>query len=41
MAGTGRSGRLCVCRPPLIEEGRDLSSMSGMPADISYRLLPV
>ncbi|MCW2898078.1 MAG: hypothetical protein JWO67_343, partial [Streptosporangiaceae bacterium] len=24
-----------------IEEGRDLSSMSGMPADISYRLLPV
>ncbi|MFI0715233.1 hypothetical protein ACH4SK_32335 [Streptomyces inhibens] len=24
-----------------IEEGRDLSSMSGMPADIIYRLLPV
>jgi hypothetical protein len=23
------------------EEGRDLSSMCGIPADISYRLLPV
>lgn len=27
-----RSGRLCVCRPPLIEEGRGLSSMSGIVA---------
>lgn len=35
-----RSGRLCICWPPLIEEGRDLSSMSGILADSSYRLLP-
>ncbi|WP_239382406.1 hypothetical protein [Frankia sp. CIT1] len=34
-----RSGRLCICWPPLIEVGRDLSSMSGGLADSSYRLL--
>jgi hypothetical protein len=28
-------------RPTAIEEGRDLSSMSGIHADSSYRLLPV
>jgi hypothetical protein len=28
-------------RPTAIEEGRDLSSMSGIQADSSYRLLPV
>jgi hypothetical protein len=31
---------LCICWPPLIEEGRDLSSMSGILADTAYRLLP-
>ena len=35
-----RSSRLCICWPPLIEEGRDLSSsMSGILADSPYRLL--
>jgi hypothetical protein len=28
-------------QPTAIEEGRDLSSMSGIQADSSYRLLPV
>jgi hypothetical protein len=31
---------LCICRPPLIEEGRGLSSLSGILAGIAYRLLP-
>ncbi|AUA12219.1 hypothetical protein CFP59_04348 [Streptomyces malaysiensis subsp. malaysiensis] len=35
-----RSGRLCVCRPPLIEEGRGLSPMSGIVAGTAYRPLP-
>jgi hypothetical protein len=35
-----RSGRLCICWTPLIEEGRELSSMSDILADSSYRLLP-
>ncbi|TQM33549.1 hypothetical protein FB390_5282 [Nocardia bhagyanarayanae] len=30
----------CICWSPLIEEGRDLSSMSGVLAVRSYRLLP-
>jgi hypothetical protein len=30
---------LCICWPPLIEEGRDLSSMSGILADTAYCLL--
>jgi len=30
---------LCICWLPLIEEGRDLSSMSGILADPAYRVL--
>jgi hypothetical protein len=33
--------RLCIWLATAIEEGRDLSSMSGILADSSYRLLPV
>jgi hypothetical protein len=39
MAGTARSGRSCIRRTPLIEEGRDLSSMSGILAGGACRLL--
>ncbi|WP_329166824.1 hypothetical protein OHB49_04380 [Streptomyces sp. NBC_01717] len=42
MAGTApRSGRSCVYRLPAtaIEEGQDLSSMSGILTDTAYRLL--
>jgi len=35
-----RSGRLCNLLATAIEEGRDLSSLSGILADSSYRLLP-
>jgi hypothetical protein len=41
MAGTAAIGAVVHLLATAIEEGRDLSSMSGMPADISYRLLPV
>jgi hypothetical protein len=40
MAGTGAVGAVCICWPPLIEEGRDLSLMSGILADTAYHLLP-
>jgi hypothetical protein len=40
MAVPPRSGPLCICRTPLIEEGPDLSSISGNLADSFYRLLP-
>ena len=41
MAGTVVIGAVVHLLATAIEEGRDLSSMSGMPADISYRLPPV
>jgi hypothetical protein len=41
MAGAAAIGAVVHLLATAIEEGRDLSSMSGMPADISYRLPPV
>jgi hypothetical protein len=35
-----RSGRLCICGPPPSRRAGGLSSMSGILADSSYRLLP-
>jgi hypothetical protein len=40
MAGTTTIGAVVHQSATAIEEGRDLSSMSGIPADSSYRLLP-
>ncbi|MFH0174295.1 hypothetical protein [Streptomyces cacaoi] len=39
MAGTAAIGAVVQLPATAIEEGRDLSSMSGLPADTSYRLL--
>ncbi|MEV0492812.1 hypothetical protein [Streptomyces atratus] len=41
MAGTAAIGAVVHLPAAAIEEGRGLSSMSGIPAGISYRLLPV
>ncbi|WP_433192002.1 hypothetical protein ACQP1G_24950 [Nocardia sp. CA-107356] len=40
MAGTTAVGAVVYLLATAIEEGRDLSSMSGILADSSYRLLP-
>ncbi|MFC8259722.1 hypothetical protein ACFUNF_19335 [Streptomyces sp. NPDC057291] len=40
MAGTAAIGAVAHLPATAIEEGRDLSSMSGIPAGIAYRLLP-
>ncbi|WP_269323961.1 hypothetical protein [Streptosporangium roseum] len=40
MAGTAAVGAVVHLLAAAIEEGRDLSSMSGILADSSYRLLP-
>ena len=40
MAGTAAVGAVVHLLATAIEEGRDLSSMSGILADSSYRLLP-
>lgn len=40
MAGTAVIGAVVHLPATAIEEGRDLSAMSGIPADSSYRLLP-
>lgn len=40
-AGTAAVGAVVHLLATAIEEGRDLSSMSGILADSSYRLLPV
>jgi hypothetical protein len=40
MAGTAAVGAVVHLLATAIEEGRDLSSMSGILADRSYRLLP-
>jgi hypothetical protein len=40
MAGTAAIGAVVHLLATAIEEGRDLSSMSGILADSSYRLLP-
>jgi hypothetical protein len=40
MAGTAAVGAVVDLLATAIEEGRDLSSMSGILADSSYRLLP-
>ncbi|WP_433716140.1 hypothetical protein ACQP2U_20510 [Nocardia sp. CA-084685] len=40
MRGTAAVGEVVYLLATAIEEGRDLSSMSGIPADSSYRLLP-
>ncbi|HEY9525239.1 MAG TPA: hypothetical protein VIR33_18515 [Thermopolyspora sp.] len=40
MAGTAAIGAVVRLLAVAIEEGRDLSSMSGIPADAAYRLLP-
>ena len=40
MAGTAAVGAVGHLPTTAIEEGRDLSSMSGILADSSYRLLP-
>ncbi len=40
MAGTAAVGAVVHLPATAVEEGRDLSSMSGTPADGSYRLLP-
>jgi hypothetical protein len=39
-AGTAAIGAAVHLLATAVEEGRDLSSMSGIPADSSYRLLP-
>ncbi|WP_406326929.1 hypothetical protein [Streptomyces sp. NBC_00203] len=40
MAGTAAIGAAVHLPATAIEEGRDLSSMSGLLADSAYRLLP-
>jgi hypothetical protein len=40
MAGTAAIGAVVHLPATAIEEGRDLSSMSGILADTAYRLLP-
>ena len=40
MAGTAAVGAVVHLLATAIEEGRDLSSMNGILADSSYRLLP-
>lgn len=40
MAGTAAIGAVVHLLATAIEEGRDLSSMSGILADTAYRLLP-
>ncbi|MER5904901.1 hypothetical protein ABT150_33215 [Streptomyces mirabilis] len=40
MGGTVAIGAVVHLPATVIEEGRDLSSMSGILADITYRLLP-
>jgi hypothetical protein len=40
MAGTAAVGAVVHLLATAIQEGRDLSSMSGILADSSYRLLP-
>jgi hypothetical protein len=40
MAGTAAVGAVVHLPAIAVEEGRDLPSMSGIPADTAYRLLP-